>query len=310
MNITQHILRLNRNPQMDSWFHDQLEHMVDAQAFDQTPEHTLVMITDAIRKWQKSQAVTSVTVGMSGGLDSALCASLFKHAGILVHGVILPMNQEPEHTSLAVEVCDSLGIPVDIRDLTSAYNRCITDYDRVLLNLNDDTHQAALRRAHIRARLRMMALYDIAQVNQSVVVDTGNFSEYAVGLWVPHGDVGEVSPLRSLYKSWQIPELAEHMENIPHSVIHSTPTDGLGAWQTDQEHMGFSYLELDMLLMCEDLNQEWVRPVGAQAESVVNAIVHAVGSSHKQRQDHFSLIPSAHKSRFTMLNKIGKRWNP
>ena len=62
-----------------------------------------------------------------------------------------------------------------------------------------------------------------------------------------HGDVGDVAPIQSLSKSWEVPALAEIMY-VPTSIISATPTDGLGVDAGDEAQFGFSYLQFDLVL--------------------------------------------------------------
>ena len=87
----------------------------------------------------------------------------------------------------------------------------------------------------------------MAASKKGLVASTDNFSELAAGFWTLHGDVGDIAPIQSLTKSWEVPALAEKL-GVPQSVIEAVPTDGLGVANGDEDQFGFSYLEFDIAL--------------------------------------------------------------
>ena len=104
-----------------------------------------------------------------------------------------------------------------------------------------------IRRGNIKARLRMITLYNIAAANGGLVASTDNYSEMAMGFWTLHGDVGDLSPIQSLNKSWEVPALARWL-GVPESIWRAKPTDGLGIDDNDEAQFGYTYLELDLML--------------------------------------------------------------
>jgi nicotinamide-nucleotide amidase len=63
-----------------------------------------------------------------------------------------------------------------------------------------------------------------------------------------HGDVGDISPIQSLLKSWEVPAMARAI-GIPERTWRATPTDGLGIDNGDEAQLGASYLEWDLVLL-------------------------------------------------------------
>ena len=121
------------------------------------------------------------------------------------------------------------------------------DADFLLFEGLDNSKEVRVRRGNIRARLRMNTLYNMAASKKGLVASTDNFSELAAGFWTLHGDVGDIAPIQSLTKSWEVPALAERL-GVPQSVIDAVPTDGLGVANGDEDQFGFSYLEFDIAL--------------------------------------------------------------
>ena len=102
------------------------------------------------------------------------------------------------------------------------------------------TDPDVLRVAHanIKARLRMTALYTIANTLQYLVAGSGNRSEIAVGYFTKYGDGGvDLLPIGHLLKR-EVSALARDL-TVPQSIIDRTPTAGLWRGQTDEAELGF-----------------------------------------------------------------------
>lgn len=230
-------------------FQRQLERLIDVGIYDNQIHHIGSGIIQELKEYRSTSGINNVFVGISGGVDSALTAALFKRAGYRVTGVVMPILQNPEETQRGREVCDKLGLECIEKDLTEAYQFMEQTFSVGIDPLvSEASDNAAKRRGNIRARLRMMTLYHLAAAHKGFVASTDNFSELAAGFWTLHGDVGDVAPIQSLTKSWEVPALAEFL-CVPNSVIEAVPTDGLGITSSDEESFGFSYLEFDIVLL-------------------------------------------------------------
>jgi NAD+ synthase len=116
----------------------------------------------------------------------------------------------------------------------------------MLAALPSDLQEMAM--ANIKPRLRMAALYALAQTNSYLVAGTGNASELMVGYFTKYGDGGvDVEPLGNLYK-WQVRGLAAEL-GVPQSIIDRPPSAGLWDGQTDEGELGMTYDELDAALV-------------------------------------------------------------
>lgn len=208
-------------------------------------------IATRLATYREKAGVATVVLGMSGGVDSALTANLFKTAGWRVIGYQLPINQNPEETARGIEASEALGIEHQTIDLSSIYDEMafgpggLGSHDPDLNDLND--HNAKIRCGNIRARLRMITLYNMASKHGGIVASTDNFSELGAGFWTLHGDVGDVAPIQGLNKSWEVPMLAK-ISGVPESTWRATPTDGLGISAGDEAQLGCSYLEWDLMV--------------------------------------------------------------
>jgi NAD+ synthase len=201
-------------------------------------------LVDEIALWLKGYAAQAgakgYVVGLSGGIDSACTAALCLRAvgARNVLGVLLPCLSVKEDAKLARLVADTLGLKTVTVDLGPAFEALLPELP---VSLPD------MARANIKPRLRMTALYALAQVHNYLVAGTGNKSELMIGYFTKHGDGGvDVEPLGDLYK-WQVRELACEL-GVPQQVIDRPPTAGLWSGQTDEGEMGLTYDELDATL--------------------------------------------------------------
>jgi NAD+ synthetase len=240
--------RQNSQGGLSPWFIRNLENQIDAGVFlvegklDQVGEALIRRLAD----YREQGGLSTAVLGMSGGVDSALTAALFKRAGWRVVGFTLPIDQNPNETARGVEACEALGLEhqnIDLTDLYQATIKALAPADPELPAGNT----ARIRRGNLRARLRMATLYNIAASESGLVAGTDNHSELTAGFWTLHGDVGDISPIQSLLKSWEVPYLAKSL-GVPRSTWAATPIDGLATGGTDEQQIGASYLEWDIMV--------------------------------------------------------------
>lgn len=243
------ILAISRQDQttpLSGWFNEKLEHYIKQRKFlsEQDIQRIKIGIVGDLAAYASQSGINNVVLGISGGIDSAVTAALFKEAAWNVTGMLLPINQNPEETQRGVEVCDSLGIRYKTIDLSEQAN----SLSGQLVHPIPTTKEDKIRSGNIRARLRMITLYNEASKLQGLVASTDNFSELTAGFWTLHGDVGDLSPIQSLWKSWEVPTLARLLK-LPESVVTAVPTDGLGVDNGDEAQFGCTYLEWDIMVM-------------------------------------------------------------
>ena len=135
-------------------------------------------LVDELSAYSDKHQIEDVVVGMSGGVDSALTAALFKEAGWTVHGVTMPIHQKQEETDRGLENIEALGLESHSYDLSEQFDsmqQFIIDEDE----LESGTYRVQQRQGNIRARLRMITLYNLAHKVAGCVGSTDNFSELA-----------------------------------------------------------------------------------------------------------------------------------
>jgi NAD+ synthase len=229
-------------------------------------------------------------LGLSGGLDSSVCAALAAQALGPRHviGLLMPYGKRfPAEVEDAAGLARRLGIRVrtiDIAPQIEAYFAAQPTSKRLL-------------RGNKMARERMSILYDYSVREKALVLGTSNKTELLVGYGTLHGDLASaVNPLGDLYKT-QVRALAAHLD-IPDRIIAKTPTAGLWPGQTDEEELGMSYDELDRILYA--LVDERRSRDEAVASGLPAAAVDRVGAMIRRSEFKRKLPPIAKLSMRTV----------
>jgi len=293
------------------WFIDRLEVQIKQGHWLSTNE--LISVTENIVQqlsdYKTTHQINSVVVGQSGGVDSALTAALFKQAGWEVHGVTMPIHQNTAETHRGIENIDALRLERHSFDLSEQF-----DNMRDFLGAYDTDYSGLQRQGNIRARLRMLTLYNLAHKVGGCVGSTDNFSELAAGFWTLHGDVGDVAPIQSLTKSWEVPAIALAM-GVPENTIHALPTDGLGISNSDADQLGMNYLEFDILLldvlnlpeMSEQSILEYINTIDEQdVKDKAWLVFNRVKGTAFKRANPYNIVHPVYCDRFAQLNKLDR----
>jgi NAD+ synthase len=211
-----------------------------------------------LRDYVRKNGFPGVLLGVSGGIDSALCAALAVDAlgADKVRGIMLPFRYTAQ-VSLddAARLAKALGIRYEILPIADAVN----GFEKIL-----SVPFAGLARditeENLQARARGTLLMAISNKTGAMVVTTGNKSEMSVGYATLYGDMnGGFNPIKDIYKtevfrlsslrnSWK-PDFAlgPSGEVIPPNIITRPPTAELRENQTDQDSLP-PYDMLDAIL--------------------------------------------------------------
>ena len=204
---------------------------------------------DKIAAWLADYLKTSVAeryvVGISGGVDSALAAKLavMGCGRDAVYGLILPCHSSREDKAAAAQVVEWLQI--DYREIRLTLVQ--DEFVRLGIIQYENTDSVNKAYGNLKSRLRMCALYLYANANNGLVLGTSNRSELEIGYFTKYGDGGvDVEPLANLPKTdvWEMAQLLD----MPEKIVGRPPTAGLWAGQTDENELGMTYQELDLIL--------------------------------------------------------------
>ena len=193
-----------------------------------------------LRDEMRRRGFGKVVVGISGGVDSAVSASLAALAlgPANVIGVRLPYRtSSPDSLAHGQLVIDALGIEGRTLDISAAVDGYLVA----------EPDADASRRGNVMARMRMIALFDLSAKHRAIPVGTGNKTERLFGYFTWHADDSPpINPLGDLFKT-QVWALARHL-GLPEVVIGKAPSADLVVGQTDEGDFGISYAKADELL--------------------------------------------------------------
>jgi len=231
------------------------------------PELTRKLLVEFIRNETRKFGFERVVLGISGGLDSALAATLAAEAlgPRNVVGLILPYKtSSPESEGHARILIDQLGIAYDKIDITAMADP--------LLNFYPD--MSNLRRGNIMARMRMICVFDRSAAEKALVLGTSNKTETLLGYTTWYGDnAASIQPIADLYKT-QVRALARAL-GVPQPILDKKPSADLWPGQTDEAEMGLEYDVVDQvlyLLVDERIDPEQVVARGFSQELVDKTI--------------------------------------
>lgn len=230
-------------------------------------ENYLKQITEIqnhVREYLVNNNIKALVIGISGGFDSGFNAAILKpicdelNIPLIGAWIHIETNKEEEKArALAIGTYFCTGL-LNF-DLTKEYNALNHAVNHALSTKPkaECTRDELIRMGNIKARLRMITLYNLASEYKGIVVDNDNKSEYLTGFMTLNGDVGDITPLASFYKT-ELYEMAKaYLETLKtdeektalQSVIDAVPTDGLGITSSDVEQFGVSsYNEVDAVL--------------------------------------------------------------
>lgn len=200
-------------------------------------------ISTWIKKYCTDHQINSLIIGVSGGIDSALTSKLCAISNIKTYVVTLPIHQNTSQHNRAITHINWLSS--EHQNIEHINKDLSNVYDEIILTI-DGKEKRTLASANTRARLRMTALYHIAQNNNGIVVGTGNkVEDFGVGFFTKYGDGGvDISPIADLTKT-DVRKMAKEL-GVSEEILVAAPTDGL--WEdnrTDEDQIGATYEELE-----------------------------------------------------------------
>lgn len=217
-------------------------------------------ITQFLKKTLLNSGQKGYALGLSGGIDSAVCAALAQRAideinngepdlftrqpaNYILDLIILPMGNVAEDADVAYEVAEYIGAKVRTVNLGNALSEFEIAANLGRPRLVDE--RAYLKTVgNLKARLRMAAIYFAANENGLLVLGTDNLAETYTGYFTKHGDgAADVFPLSDFSKR-EVYELGAYL-GLPHSVLTRAPSAGLWEGQTDEDELGVPYNFID-----------------------------------------------------------------
>ena len=252
-------------------------------------EHVFNVLVDKTAEYVTENNLKAMVLGISGGIDStvvaAICHEVSKKTGIPLIGRSLPIKNKSDEFATSVHVGETFCDEFEVYRLERSYRAALFDAcaDAGDVNMANSYHldeleempsRTPIANGNLQARCRMMYLYDLASRHKGLVMSTDNQTEYQLGFWTIHGDVGDFDPIQDLWKT-EVYGLANYLRDrykskalealhndyketcdkyraMSYAVYSSCkliPTDGLGISNSDLEQIGAkSYDEVDDIL--------------------------------------------------------------
>lgn len=229
-------------------------------------EKVFNVLVEETKKYLLDNNLKAMILGISGGIDStvtaAICHEVSKQTGIPLIGRSLPIKNKDDEFDVSKLVGEAFCTDFKVVNLLGNFD------DFVITIQNAETEfgifsgnwiQTPIANGNLQARLRMIYLYNLASLHNGLVMSTDNQTEYQLGFWTLHGDVGDFDPLQDLWKTevykfadYLMEKYSDYEEEKMNAIKHSfdlIPTDGLGISNSDLEQIGAkSYAEVDDIL--------------------------------------------------------------
>lgn len=241
----------------------------------------------SLKDYVHKNGFNEVILGLSGGIDSALVATLAADAlgADKVHALLLPSKYSSDHSvDDAQQLANNLGIQSEIVPIMNAHS-VIEDE---LSERFDDYHRG-LTDENLQARIRGLLLMAFSNNHNKLVLATSNKSESAVGYSTLYGDmVGGFAPIIDVYKT-QVFALCQFRNEqnpvIPENIIIKPPSAELRPDQKDSDSLP-DYDILDAILNAyieQRQSPQSIAKVLELEQSVVMDVIHKVNHSEYKR---------------------------
>jgi NAD+ synthase len=286
------------------------------------PEPVCETIGRFLEKWTARLERDGVVIGISGGVDSALAAALVCRTmgpeSLL--GLILPeRDSDPQSERDARLLAKKFGFRVRKQSISSPLKKLgvyniywpgyylprrfkLRQYEKQQARFNlepgavfFETRLSAkpewMRRFNAfhlaKVRMRLVAIYLAAELENLLVVGTSNYTEWMTGWFAKWGDsVADVSPIVGLYKT-QVWELAEYL-GVPDEIIKKRPSPDLVAGLYDEDGLGLPYRTIDLVLA--GINRGLPSPeIAREAGIPLNRVIYV--QRLIRRTDHMRQMP-------------------
>jgi len=252
------------------------------------PEEVYAALCLGLGDYVRKNGFSDVVIGLSGGIDSALTATVATDAlgAEHVHGVTMP-SRYSSRGSVADSraLARNLGIELHELSIEPAFSALLETLQPVFAGRAADVTEE-----NLQARVRGTLLMALSNKFGWLVLATGNKSELSVGYSTLYGDmVGGFAPLKDVFKTrvWELARWRNRAgEVIPASTIEKVPSAELRPDQTDQDTLP-PYEVLDAILAAYvegDLSREQIVSQGHDAQTVERVCRMVDAAEYKRRQ--------------------------
>jgi NAD+ synthase (glutamine-hydrolysing) len=243
-------------------------------------------LVGGIRDYFSKTGLKSSIIGLSGGIDSAICLCMAAEAlgSDNVRALLMPSRYSSGHSVKdAVALAGNLGVRYDIISIEKPFSA----YEQILAPLFEGK-DSDVTEENIQARVRATILMAVSNKFGSILLNTSNKSEAAVGYGTLYGDMaGGLSVIGDVYKT-DIYRLADHInrqeEIIPLNIITKMPSAELRPDQLDTDSLP-DYGILDSILyQYIELQKPAERIIGEGSDSeTVHKVIRMINFNEYKR---------------------------
>ena len=217
---------------------------------------------DFIKSTLQASGLNHLILGISGGVDSGTCGRLAQLAVDELNNegnnyrfiaVRLPYATQADEIDAQISlqfIKPSISVSVNVQPGTDALHQSTLDALEQQGELHQSELELDLARGNVKARMRMIAQYEIAGLLGGLVIGTDHSAENVTGFYTKHGDGAcDLVPLFGLNKR-QVRSLASHL-GAPEQLISKQPTadlETLSPSKSDEDALGLSYDQIDDFL--------------------------------------------------------------
>ena len=250
-------------------------------------EQIWTALVTGTRDYVRKNGFRSVLLGLSGGIDSAVCAAIAADAigPENVYGVSMPSQFSSDHSRRdADDLATRIGLNYSVEPIVD-----------LVAPIESQLKLTGLAAENVQARIRGVILMGLSNLNGHLVLTTGNKTELSVGYSTIYGDsVGGFAPIKDVPKlvvwelaRWRNLMAAKRSETppIPENSIDKPPSAELRPGQVDQDTLP-TYEVLDAILEAyvdRELGRDDVVALGFEAETV-DVVTRLVDNSEWKRR--------------------------
>ena len=246
----------------------------------------LSAVTLGLADYCRKSGIGKIVLGMSGGIDSAVCAAIACQAigAGNVLGLAMPSRHSSDHSiEDAKATAEALGMELQVLPI----NEIHASVDQTLHDELESGHSVA--KENLQARIRGTLVMGAANARGAMAIATGNKSELAMGYCTLYGDMnGGYAPLGDLYKT-EVYEVAHAINEksragnpITESTMTKPPSAELAPDQKDEDNLP-PYTVLDPIL------EDWIE-LGIRNDSPLTASV--LSRLHANEHKRWQLCPA------------------
>lgn len=265
---------------------EELNSTLDNYTVPETMDLVYNALVTGVRDYFRKSGFKKSILGLSGGIDSAVCLCIAAEAlgNENTRALLMPSRYSSDHSVKdAMDLAVRLGIKYDIISIEQPFNAFDSILKPVFNGLPED-----ITEENIQARIRAVLLMAVSNKTGCILLNTSNKSEAAVGYGTLYGDMaGGLSVIGDVYKT-DVYKLAEYInrkgEIIPRNIITKLPSAELRPNQLDSDSLPpynildpilYKYIELQK-------QPETIIKEGADKDTV-ERVIRLINSSEYKR---------------------------